>query len=358
MRTLAAIAVLACLGVATAQAQQLGAYASLTYDYQTNVAQADAQTYVDYYTAYYYTATVLLDLEVTPVSGGSSNTACYTYGMGDNAPAEASCSPTIPGDNNLNLYGYHDLYVEYTEYQLNPYSCYYCDEYDDIYGYSLLGVYGDEFPYDVSWFAPMEDEPVTYTEILDASENLNLTTNGCQFPTDETSAFYWWGTNDPDLAGFDPSLQGSADYGGRVVSEEVTPYQTGDTCWFSGSQFLPDDAPENGTYNGSWWVGGLYDSDIGGAYLGPFSNGYGLDYVGYKRTQEVNYYSDQAASGRYQNSVPANQCGLIKIQRMYIDGCGGYSQYYGLWHSLQYIIKAGALEIRRDTATSGSKSVP
>lgn len=234
MRILAALMLLGCLSVATAEAQEVGAYSSLTYDYDTNVAQADAQTYADYGTAYYYTATVNLDLEVTPVSGGSAYTACNLWATSDNGPAEQSCSPTISGDNNLNLYTYHELDVEYTEQDMNPDSCDDygdCDYGDDIYGYSLLDVYGDEFPYDVSWYAPNEDTPVTDNEVLYAYGDRQLTTNGCQFPTDETSTFFWWGTNHPDLAGFYATLQGTSDYTNRQVREDDNILQ-GDTCWF------------------------------------------------------------------------------------------------------------------------------
>lgn len=52
----------------------------------------------------------------------------------------------------------------------------------------------------------------------------------------------------------------------------------------------------------------------------------------------------------YRGHVGSGQCGLIYVQRMYIDGCGGYSEFYGLPHGLEWYIRTNSIEIDRDTA--------
>ena len=107
----------------------------------------------------------------------------------------------------------HDLYVDYYESQINPFSCYdFCSYYDDIYGYNYLGVQGTSFPDDVSWFAPGGDTPVPSHMVLEGYIQRSRTVNGCQFPSDETNTLYWWGTNHRYAAGFFMTLQGSGNY--------------------------------------------------------------------------------------------------------------------------------------------------
>ena len=108
---------------------------------------------------------------VTP-QGGSQYFTCDVGESSSNSPAQVECSATVTGTADLVLVTQHDLYTTYQSWQIDPYNCYLygCDTWSDAYETSLLGVNGQQYSWDQSWFAQGPPAvPVPETRTMEAS---------------------------------------------------------------------------------------------------------------------------------------------------------------------------------------------
>lgn len=138
------------------------------------------------------------------------------------------------------------------------------------------------------------------------------------------------------------NLTGSSNYNAREVVEELALLR-GDTCWYPESPY--SQMSIDGT--AKWAVGIQSATDIG--TYSTISNAYGFDTIGFTNNGNE---TDRYAHYRSRMQAQGGACGILYQQRMYIDGCGGPSQYYGLAHGLQLRISASGLTVTRDLASA------
>jgi len=331
---------LSWLGVANAQS--IGFYSDLQFNTSSGDVSTYATTWSDYSTYYYYDVYVYSQLNVSQ-NGGPFQITCQTNGYGYNSDAVATCNTNVgTGTVDLELISTHTVTATYYVYQFDYYCYYDCYYYWDAFSTSLMGAQGQIY-YDTNayYFAPGPPaERVPQQQTASGYISRRKSNRLCAFPTGESSwAVGSWSSLYPYAAAFNADLfAGLNNFNNRQIGEFNIELQ-GDTCWYPGSPYSPMFVSSNG-----YWTVGTQRNDYG-TPVSFFTNTYGHDYIGYTNTSAYYHYRSRMQSSGL-------QCGMTYQQNMYMDGCGGQSQYYGTPHGLQIYINSFGLTVTRGNASA------
>jgi len=175
----------------TGSGQTFGFYSSWSYDTQTGDVYMYAETWADYQIGYYYDLYVCMQLHVTPDQGNPYAT-CWRQDWSEDVYASVECSTTVPLDSDILLDSYHEATVTYYAYQFYEY-CYlegYCYDWWDAYWMDFLGIHGQTYEENRSWFAPGPPAPTQDQLTASASvmRGARIGTS-CSYPTGETTTY-------------------------------------------------------------------------------------------------------------------------------------------------------------------------
>lgn len=302
--------------------QEMYVYSDLAVDESSGDVTVTASTSTDYNSAYYYDMGVSVSLHVQPLNAGSYQACDQSRGTTTDSYVSASCSYNL-GSESADLTGesYHYLDVCYYYYQLEPYCTWECNQYDDYYGFSLVSTipsYDDN-----QWFyAPGQSTPIQHKTSLQAYIYRTKHRGACLYPTSETTYPWGWNFYWPYVGQF-LQLLGGGTFDSRFVTE-VFSGSASDQCWRPANGGQPVGNPSPGT----WYVSFIKGMDASGfaAYQFTYSNGWGLDHLG--------FWGSSGSTTLYnyvQNMRPTSSaCSVTFNQNMYMF-CSSYSgpgQYY------------------------------